>query len=57
MDVCPILSHIIGWLQMEYEPKGLDEKQMEIFESRIEEWTDELELNLKNLRRSRFKST
>lgn len=32
-------SHVVGWLQMTYEPEGLDEKQMEEFERLIEQWT------------------
>jgi hypothetical protein len=38
-----ILSHIIGWLQMDYTPEGLDEKQMELFENQIESWVEEYE--------------
>jgi len=33
-----ILSHLIGWLQMEYEPEGLDENQMQRFENQIDAW-------------------
>jgi hypothetical protein len=36
LDRQSILSHLIGWLQMEYIPEGLDEKQMELFENQIE---------------------
>ena len=36
-----ILSHLIGWLQMEYVPEGLDDKQMEMFESQINDWVEE----------------
>ena len=32
-------SHVVGWLQMIYEPEGLDEDQMEEFERLIELWT------------------
>jgi hypothetical protein len=38
-----ILSHLIGWLQMEYTPEGLDEEQMERFENQIESWVEEYE--------------
>ena len=38
-----ILAHIIGWLQMEYVPEGLDEEQMEQFENQIECWVQEYE--------------
>jgi hypothetical protein len=41
-----ILSHIIGWLQMEYMPEGLDEKQMELFENQIESWLENYENDL-----------
>ena len=43
LDRQSILSHLIGWLQMEYIPEGLDEKQMELFESQIENWVEEYE--------------
>ena len=32
-------SHVVGWLQMIYEPQDLDEDQMEEFERLIELWT------------------
>jgi hypothetical protein len=41
-----ILSHIIGWLQMEYEPEGLDENQLEQFENQIDNWVEEYETKL-----------
>jgi hypothetical protein len=31
-------SHVIGWLEMDYVPEGLNEKQMEQFESTVDEW-------------------
>ena len=40
-----IINHLIGWLQMEYVPEGLDDKQMEMFESHIDAWIDEFEEN------------
>ncbi len=40
-----IISHIIGWLQMEYVPEGLDDEQMEMFESRINAWVEEYEVS------------
>jgi len=46
LDKHAILSHIIGWLQMEYVPEGLDDKQMEMFESQINDWVEEYEKNL-----------
>ena len=30
--------HVVGWLEMTYESKDLDEEQMEEFERLIEEW-------------------
>lgn len=38
MNIEKIRSHIVGWLQMEYEPKDLDDKQMQLFESQIDAW-------------------
>jgi hypothetical protein len=40
-----IISHIIGWLQMEYVPEGLDDEQMEMFESHINAWVKECEVS------------
>ena len=39
MPLASIQSHVVGWLEMTYEPKGLDEHQMEEFERLIEQWT------------------
>ncbi len=33
-----VQSHVVGWLEMHYEPEGLDEDQMEEFEQLIELW-------------------
>ncbi len=41
MTVAAIRSHIIGWLELGYEPKGLDDDQMELFESQVNAWIDE----------------
>jgi len=38
LDRQAILSHLIGWLQMEYEPEGLDADQMQRFEKQIDAW-------------------
>ncbi|MDM8547471.1 hypothetical protein QUF61_13325 [Candidatus Venteria ishoeyi] len=35
-----IIRHIILWLQMEYVPDNLSEKEMENFEIQIEEWIE-----------------
>ena len=41
LNIEAIRSHIIGWLELGYEPKGLDDEQMELFESQINAWIDE----------------
>jgi len=46
LDRQSILSHLIGWLQMDYIPEGLNEKQMELFENQIESWVEEYENDL-----------
>ncbi len=33
-----VQSHVVGWLEMHYQPEGLDEDQMEEFEQLIELW-------------------
>jgi len=33
-----VQSHVVAWLEMIYEPQGLDEGQMEEFERLIEQW-------------------
>lgn len=38
MPLDSIQSHVVGWLEMTYEPQGLDEHQMEEFELLIEQW-------------------
>jgi hypothetical protein len=38
MPLDAIESHVIGWLEMIYEPQGLSEHRMEEFELLIEEW-------------------
>jgi len=38
MSLHTIESHVIGWLEMIYEPRGLNEQQMEEFELLIERW-------------------
>jgi len=38
MPLAGIESHVIGWLEMIYEPQGLNEQQMEEFELLIEQW-------------------
>jgi len=39
MPLDSIQSHVVGWLQMTYEPEGFSEQQMEEFELLIEQWT------------------
>jgi len=41
MNAEAIRSHVIGWLELGYEPKGLDDEQMELFESQINAWINE----------------
>jgi len=38
MPLESIESHAVGWLEMIYEPHGLNEQQMEEFERLIEHW-------------------
>ena len=38
MPLDRIESHVVGWLEMIYEPHGLNEQQMEEFELLIEQW-------------------
>jgi hypothetical protein len=38
MPLDAIESHVIGWLEMIYEPQGLNEHQMEEFELLMEHW-------------------
>lgn len=38
MPLDAIESHVIGWLEMIYEPQGLADHQMEEFELLIERW-------------------
>lgn len=33
-----IESHVVGWLEMHYEPEGLSEQQMDDFENLIDAW-------------------
>ena len=44
---CDIVqSHVVAWLEMHYEPEGLDQNQMDEFEQLIELWIapyDEIE--------------
>jgi hypothetical protein len=46
LDRQAILSHLIGWLQMEYEPQGLNEDQMQRFEKQIDAWIAKYDLSL-----------
>ena len=38
MPLDSIQSHVVGWLEMTYEPQGLNEHQMEEFERLIDQW-------------------
>jgi hypothetical protein len=46
LDRQAISSHLIGWLQMEYEPQGLNEDQMEQVENQIDTWVAEYKIVL-----------
>jgi len=46
INIEAIRSHIIGWLEMEYQPKGLDKEQMEFFESQIDAWIGEYDISI-----------
>lgn len=41
----PIESHVVGWLEMHYEPEGLSEQQMEEFEDLIDAWTKDYQIS------------
>ena len=41
IDMDPIESHVIAWMEMDFVPEGLDEKQMEIFEYQINDWVND----------------
>jgi hypothetical protein len=43
----PIRSHIIGWLQLGYQPEGLDKEQLQTFESQIDDWIHDYENSIK----------
>ena len=45
LDQNTIINHIIGWLQMEFVSDGLNDEQMENFESRIDAWVEECEVS------------
>jgi len=38
LPIQEIESHVIGWLEMHYEPQGLSEQQMDDFENMIDAW-------------------
>ena len=38
IDFEPIQDHVLAWLEMSYVPKGFDNKQMEIFDERVNVW-------------------
>jgi len=40
-DLEAIKSHLIGWLEMGFVPKGLDETQMQGFETQIDAWIED----------------
>ena len=40
-DFQALESHVMCWMEMRFEPKGLDRKQMEAFEVRINQWIED----------------
>ena len=46
LPVRQIEPHVVGWLEMHYEPPGLNEQQMERFESMIDAWVQDHEDSL-----------
>jgi len=38
LPLSQIESHVVGWLEMHYEPEGLNEQQMAQFEIMIDAW-------------------
>ncbi|MCP4695631.1 MAG: hypothetical protein GY862_02110 [Gammaproteobacteria bacterium] len=38
VDIVAITPHIIGWLTMEFVPKGLNQEQMDSFEDQMDKW-------------------
>jgi len=45
LPLSQINSHVVGWLEMHYEPEGLNEQQMEQFEVRIDAWIQDHQLS------------
>lgn len=41
LPLSEIESHVIGWLEMHYEPEGFTEQQMDQFENMIDDWINE----------------
>jgi hypothetical protein len=40
-DLRVVETHLMCWMAMRFEPKGLDRKQMEAFEFRINQWVED----------------
>ena len=36
-----IETHVLCWMEMRFEPKGLDRKQTEAFEVRVNQWVED----------------
>ncbi len=45
LPLSPIESHVIGWLEMHYEPEGFTEQQMEEFEDLTDAWTKDYQIS------------
>ncbi|CAK8711209.1 hypothetical protein GKODMF_02770 [Candidatus Electrothrix gigas] len=43
-DLIAITSHIIGWLTMDFVPKGLTQKEMDSFEDKVDEWVNNYDI-------------
>lgn len=41
LPLAKIESHVVGWLEMHYEPEGLSEQQMDDFENLIDAWVQD----------------
>ena len=40
-DVGVVESHVMCWMEMHFEPRGLDRKQIETFEIKLGQWIED----------------
>ena len=40
-DLQVVQSHLICWMEMRFEPKGLDLNQMNAFEAKLNQWIED----------------